>query len=394
MNSFEFYSPTKVIFGRDAEQRVGEELKSLGADRVLIVFGGGSVKKSGLLARVEKQLEQSGIYFAELGGVCPNPRLGLVREGIELCRRDRINLLLAIGGGSTIDTAKAISIGVPYEGDVWDFYSRKAVPQKALPTANILTIAAAGSETSMSSVITKEEGLEKRGCKSDLIRPRVTFMNPELLYTLSPYQTACGITDIMMHTFERYFTTSGENEMTDRIAEALLKTVMQYGLECMKDPFNYEARSEVMWAGSLSHNQLTGLGRSQDWATHQLEHELGGMFDVAHGAGLAAVWGSWARYVYKNDVMRFARYGVNVLGLNMDYDHPAQTALRAIEATEEYFVKIGMPISLPQLMGRELTEEEIKELSVKCTFYGERTIGGMMTLGEAEISDIYHMANK
>ena len=243
MNSFEFYSPTKVIFGRDAEQRVGEELKSLGADRVLIVFGGGSVKKSGLLARVEKQLEQSGIYFAELGGVCPNPRLGLVREGIELCRRDRINLLLAIGGGSTIDTAKAISIGVPYEGDVWDFYSRKAVPQKALPTANILTIAAAGSETSMSSVITKEEGLEKRGCKSDLIRPRVTFMNPELLYTLSPYQTACGITDIMMHTFERYFTTSGENEMTDRIAEALLKTVMQYGLECMKDPFNYEARS-------------------------------------------------------------------------------------------------------------------------------------------------------
>lgn len=393
MNSFEFYSPTKVIFGKNAESRVSEELKALGGSRVLVVYGGGSVKKSGLLQRVENSLKESGLWFTELGGVCPNPRLGPVYEGIEICRRERIDILLAIGGGSTIDTVKAISIGVPYDGDVWDFYSGKAMPTAAVPTANIVTIAAAGSETSSSSVITKEGGMIKRGHNSAFIRPKVTFMNPELLYTLPPYQTACGVADIMMHTFERYFTTSGENEMTDRIAEALLRTTMQYGIECLKDPCSYQARSEIMWAGSLSHNHLTGLGRNQDWATHQLEHELGGMFDVAHGAGLTAVWGSWARYVYKNDVMRFARYGVNVLGLNMDYDHPAETALRAIEATEEYFVKLGMPISIPQLMNRTLTEEEIKELSVKCTFFGKRTIGNLMVLGEKEISDIYTMAN-
>lgn len=394
MNSFEFYSPTKVLFGKNVELRVGEEAKSLGVSKLLVVFGGGSVKKSGLLKRVEETVSNSGINFVELGGVLPNPRLALVREGIEICRRERVDMILAVGGGSVIDTAKAIALGVPYDGDVWDFFDGIAVAKEALPTMNVLTLAAAGSETSSSCVITNEDGLIKKGHNTPLNRPKVTFMNPELLYTLPPYQTACGITDIMMHTFERYFTTDGENEMTDRIAEALLKTVMQYGLVCMAEPENYEARSEVMWAGSLSHNHLTGLGRKQDWATHQIEHELGGMFDVAHGAGLAAVWGSWARCVYKNDVLRFARYGVNVLGLNMDYDHPAQTALSAIEETERYFARIGMPVSLLQLMGRSLTEEEIKELSVKCTHFGKRTIGGMMQLGEKEISEIYQMANK
>ncbi len=394
MNNFEFYTPTKVIFGKGVENRIGQEVKARGASKLLVHFGGGSVKKTGLLDRVEASLKAAGIDYILLGGVQPNPRLGLVHEGINLCRGEKVDMILAVGGGSAIDSAKAIAIGVPYDGDVWDFYDGKAVPTAALPTGNILTIAAAGSETSANSVVTNEEGWMKRGFGHELLRPAFTLMNPELLYTLPTYQTACGVVDIIMHTFERFFSPGGLNEVTDRIAEVILRTVMQYGAVCVREPENYEARSEVMWAGSLSHNHLTGLGRVTDWATHQLEHELGGMFDVAHGAGLSAMWGSWARYVYKQDAMRFARYGVNVLGLNLYYENPEETALAAIEATETYFRSIGMPVNIVELMGRTLTEEEMKTLSVKCTTFGRRKIGGFVKLGEQEILDIYRMANK
>lgn len=394
MNNFEFYSPTKVYFGKDVEKLVGEKVKGRGAKKLLVHFGGGSVRKSGLLDRVETSLKEAGVEYILLGGVKPNPRLSLVHEGIELCRREKVDMILAVGGGSTIDSSKAIAMGVMYDGDVWNFYDGKAKPTAALPTCNILTIAAAGSETSANTVITNEDNWNKRGFGAELLRPVFTMMNPELLYTLPAYQTACGVVDIIMHTFERYFSPGGINEMTDRIAEAVLRTAMQYGVVCVKEPENYEARSEVMWAGSLSHNNLTGLGRITDWATHQLEHELGGMFDVAHGAGLAAIWGSWARYVYKTDVMRFARYGANVLGLNLNYENPEQTALEAIAVTETYFKSLGMPINIFELMGRTLTEDEIKELTVKCTNYSTRKIGGLVELGEKEIIDIYREANK
>ena len=392
MNSVTFYSPTKVIVGREAEKQVGEEIRSWGGSRVLVHFGGGSVRRSGLLDRVTASLEAAGLTCFLLGGVVPNPHLSLAREGIKLCRREKIDFLLAVGGGSAIDSAKCIALGVPYEGDVWDFYARKAEPAAALPVAAIPTLAAAGSETSSSSVITKEEGALNRGFNHALIRPRFTLMNPELLYTLPAYQTACGVTDIMMHTFERYFSPGGENEMTDRIAEALLRTVIQYGPVCIKEPENYQARSEIMWAGSLSHNHLTGLGRDGDWATHQIEHELGGMYDVAHGAGLAAVWPSWARYVCRQDLLRFARFGANVWGIPLNYEHPEETAAAAIAQTERFFTSIGMPVTLTELLGRTPEEKELRELAVKCTFFGARKIGGLMKLGEQEIFEIYQSA--
>ena len=392
MNAFVFYSPTKVIFGKGVENQVGREIKAWGGTKVLVHFGGGSVKRSGLLDRVEASLKEAGLDYVLLGGAVPNPRLGLVYEGIDLCRKEGIDFVLPVGGGSAIDSAKAIAIGAVYDGDVWDFYDGKAVPTEALPTANILTLAATGSETSEHSVITKEEGGIKRGIGFPVLRPKFTLLNPELLYTLPPYQTACGITDIMMHTLDRYFSKGGCNEMTDRIAEAVLRTVIQYGKVAMENPTDYTARSEILWAGSISHNDMTGLGLPGDWSPHQLEHELGGMFEVAHGAGLAAVWGAWARYVVDADVMRFARYGVNVWGLNMNWEDPAATAEEAIRATEAYFASIGMPTTISQLLGRALTEAEVEELAEKCTFFGRRTIGSLKVLGKEEIKDVYRAA--
>jgi alcohol dehydrogenase YqhD (iron-dependent ADH family) len=394
MNKFEFYSPTKVIFGKDAEQRIGSEIKKWGGKKVLVHYGGSSAKKSGLLDRVEASLRKENIDYVMLGGVQPNPRLSLVREGIELCRKTGVDFILGVGGGSAIDSAKAIALGVPYEGDVWEIYEGKAVPETALPHCNIITLAATGTETSASSVITNEEGWLKKGYNCDFNRPRFTLLNPELLYTLPPYQTACGVVDIMMHTMDRYFSPGGINEMTDRIAEAVLRTTIQYGAVCMKEPENYEARSEIFWAGSLSHNTLTGLGRKGDWAVHQMEHELSGKYDVAHGAGLAAIWGAWARYVYKEDVMRFVRFGVNVWNLNLNYENPEETALTAIEATTDYFSTIGMPINIPELIGKKATEEEMREMAVKCTFFGRRTIGGIKVLDEKDIYNIYVESNK
>lgn len=393
MNSFEFYSPTKVIFGKGVENQVGEEIKKWGGSRILVHYGTGSVKKSGLLDRVEAALKEAGLYYVSLGGAQPNPHLSLVHEGIELARKKKIDFILAVGGGSAMDSAKAIALGVPYDGEVWDFYDRKNVPVKALPHGNIPTLAASGSETSDSSVITNEDGWLKKGYSTPFNRPKFTLMNPELLYTLPPYQTACGVVDIMMHTLDRYFSYGGTNEMTDLIAESLLRNVIRYGAICMKEPDNYEARSEVMWAGSLSHNHLTGLGRPGDWSPHQLEHELGGKFDVAHGAGLAAIWGPWAYHVYKADVSRFVRYAKNVWGIEQGSGTPEETAVKAIEATREFFHSIGMPITVAEMLGRRMTEEEIEDLTVKATWFGKRTLGNFMVLDKDEIRKVYQESN-
>lgn len=391
MNNFQYYTPTRVIFGKDTEAQVGALVKEQNCTKVLVHYGTGSVKRSGLLDRVYASLEEAGVSYVSLGGVVPNPRMGLVYEGIELCKKEGVDFILAVGGGSAIDSAKAIAYGVKYDGDVWDLYLKKAVPQAAVPLGVILTIAATGSEMSDSSVLTKEEGWLKRGLSSNLSRPRFAIMNPELTYTLPEYQTMSGCTDIMMHTMERYFSHEMDTELTDYMAEGLLKTVMHQAKVLLKDPKNYNARAEVLWAGSLSHNGLTGCGRSGDWACHQLEHELGGMFDVAHGAGLAAVWGSWARYVYKSDVARFAKFAVNVMDIPYDYADPEKTVLQGIEALEDFFRSIHMPVSISEL-GVELNEEQIKELAYKCTFMGKRQIGGIQKLDQSDIEEIYRMA--
>lgn len=391
MQDFNFYTPTQVVFGKKGEDKVGELVKALNCKKVLVHFGGNSAKKSGLLDRVFDSLTQSGIDYVSLGGVVPNPRLSKVYEGIDLCKKENVDFILAIGGGSVIDSAKAIGYGISNDCDVWDFYMKKAIPTACLPIGTILTLSAAGSEMSNSSVITNEEGWLKRGCNSDYCRPKFAIMNPELTYTLPPYQTASGSTDILMHTMERYFTQGGTMELTDGISEALMRTVINNSKILMKDPTNYEARAEVMWAGSLSHNGLTGCGSIGDWACHQLEHELGGMFDVAHGAGLAAVWGSWARYVYKYNVARFAQFAVNVLGVPNDFSDQEKTALAGIEAMEAYYKSIDMPISIKEL-GVELNDEQIKELAYKCSFQNTRTVGGVKALNTEDMIEIYKMA--
>ena len=391
MNNFEYYTPTKVVFGKNTESQVGALVKEQGCKKVLVHYGSGSVKRSGLLDRIFASLTEAGVEYTELGGAVPNPRLSLVYQGIELCRKEGVDFVLAVGGGSAIDSAKGIAYGVPYEGDVWDFYGKKLPISAALPIGVVLTLAATGSEMSNSSVITNEDGWLKRGSKSDLGRPRFAVLNPELTYTLPEYQTMSGCVDIMMHTLERWFSHEKDTSLTDYLAEGVLKTVMQAAKVLLKDPQNYDARAEVMWAGSLSHNGLTGCGRAGDWACHQLEHELSGMFDVAHGAGLSAVWGSWARYVYKSEPDRFAKLFVDVLGVPYDYADPERTVLAGIEAMEEFFRSIHMPVSLGEL-GVEPSDEQIKELAYKCSFQETRTIGGIQKLGRADMEKIYRMA--
>lgn len=389
--NFEYFTPTKVIFGKNAEQEIGTLIKTFSAKKVLIHYGGGSVIKSGLLDRVCASLTEARIAYITLGGVVPNPRLSKVYEGIDLCRREQADFILAIGGGSVIDSAKAIGYGVANDGDVWDFYEKKRTASACLPIGAILTIAAAGSEMSNSSVITNENGWLKRGYSNNLSRCKFAIMNPELTYTLSDYQTQSGCVDIMMHTLERYLNQSGNMEMTDGISEALLRTVMKNAKILKTDPNNYEARAEVMWAGSLSHNGLTGCGTDGgDWASHQLEHELGGMFDVAHGAGLAAVWGSWARYVFHDRIDRFAKLAANVLMLTPT-DDPTQNALAGIEAMEAHFHSVGMPTSIHDL-GIDLSEEQIMTLADKCSFGRTRTIGIVRKLDTEDIANIYRMA--
>lgn len=391
MNRFTYYAPTKVVFGEDAEQQVGALIREQRCAKVLLHYGGGSARRSGLLDRVKASLDAAGVAYVELGGVVPNPRLSLVREGIALAKREQVDFVLALGGGSVIDSAKAIGYGVANEGDVWDFFEHTRKAEACLPVGSVLTIAAAGSEMSCSAVITKDEGGVKRAYDDDLSRPKFAVMNPALTLTLPAYQTACGCTDILMHTMERYFTSGGNMELTDGIAEALMRTVMDNAKILKADPENFDARAEIMWAGSLSHNGLTGCGNDGgDFATHMLEHELGGMFDVAHGAGLAAIWGSWARYVYRDCLARFVRFAVNVMGVPRQ-GAPEEIALRGIEAMEDFYRAIDMPTSLGEL-GLAPTREEMKKLAAMCAAATGGRQGSAKVLAEQDMLEIYEMA--
>ena len=393
MENFNFYAPTKVVFGKGAEEQVGALVKEQNCKKVLVHFGGQSAKKSGLLDRVYASLDAAGIDYVSLGGVVPNPRLSKVREGIELCKKEGVDFLLAVGGGSVIDSCKAIGYGLANDCDVWDLYLRKIEPTGCYPVGVVLTIAAAGSEMSNSSVITNEEGWLKRSCNTDYGRCKFAIMNPELTYTLPQYQTQSGCTDILMHTMERYFTNVETMELTDVIAESLMRNVIRNAKILMKDPQNYEARAQVMWASSLAHNDLTGCGSVGDFASHNIEHELGGLFDVTHGAGLAAIWGSWARYVYKHNAKRFAQFAVNVLGVYNHFDDPERTALEGIEAMEEFYRSIEMPISMTELLnGKQDTDAEIEEMADKCTKGGTQTLGNFVKLTKQDIIEIYKMA--
>ncbi len=391
MLNFNYFTPTKVVFGKDTETQVADLVKEFGGKKVLIHYGGGSVVRSGLMKKVTDTLDQAGIAYVSLGGAVPNPRLGLVYEGIELCKKEGVDFILAVGGGSAIDSAKAIGYGVANEGDVWDFYDYKRKATGCVPLGVILTIAATGSEMSSSSVITKEEGLVKRGYSSDFARPKFAIMNPELTMTLPDYQTASGCTDILMHTMERYFSKVGNMELTDVMAEGLLKTVMENAKILVKDPKNYEARAEILWAGSLSHNGLTGCGGDGgDWMSHKLEHEVGGMFDVAHGAGLAAIWGSWARYVYKECLPRFKKFALKVMDVeNTGSDE--EIALKGIEAMENFFREIHMPTSLNEL-GVSATDEQLAEMAHKCAVGVGGAKGSAKLLYEADMLEIYRAA--
>lgn len=393
-NSFEYFSPTRVIFGKETEKQTGKLIREYGGSRVLVLYGGKSAVRSGLLDLVKESLKEEELYFQELGGIVPNPHLDKVYEGIEIGKNEGIDFLLAVGGGSVIDTAKAIAYGLGEpEKDVWELYEHTRKARKCLPVASVLTIAAAGSETSRSSVITNEKTLEKRAYDDNLARPKFAIMNPEFTKTLPDYQTESGCTDIMMHTMERYFTNGGNMEITDALAEGLLRTVMENAKILHTEPDNYDARAEIMWAGSLAHNDLTGCGNDGgDFMSHKLEHELGGMFDVTHGAGLAAIWPSWSRYVYKYCLPRFVKYAKNVMGVTAG-GSDEETALLGIKAMEEFYHSIGMPVNLKEL-GIHPTEEQIREMAEGCLKASGSATGSAKKLNLQDMIRIYQMANE
>ncbi len=392
MKDFNFYAPTEIVFGKQAEEQVAALVKKYGGSKVLIHYGGKSAKVSGLLDKMVEILQTNQVDVVLLGGVVPNPRLSLVKKGVEMCRENKVDFILAVGGGSVIDSAKAIGYGVGYEGDVWDFWAGKASPQSCLPIGAVLTIPAAGSEMSNSCVITDDRNNDKRGINSNLCRCRFCIMNPERTFTLPPYQTAAGATDIMMHTMERYFTQHEDMTLTDALAEALLRTVKDSALEVMRNPIDYRHRAQIMWAGSLSHNDLMECGTTKDFATHKLEHELSAMFDVTHGAGLAAIWGSWARFVLPGHEARFARFAVNVMGVDNDFSDVRRTAEKGIEATERFFAQLGMPVNIRELLGRDITDEEIEEMARRASRDDTLSLGNIRVLQRKDMIAIYKMA--
>jgi alcohol dehydrogenase YqhD (iron-dependent ADH family) len=389
MENFTFYSPTYFVFGKDEENNTGKYVKRFGGSKVLIHYGGGSVVRSGLLNRVKDSLKEEGIGYVELGGVMPNPRSGLVYEGIDLCRKEKVDFVLAVGGGSAIDSAKAIAAGTVYEGDFWDFYQGKPVT-KALPIGTVLTIAAAGSEGSPDSVITNENGMYKRGASGEAYRPAFSILNPALTQTLPPYQTACGVTDIMAHLFERYFTNTTEVETTDRLIEGLLLAMIHEASRAIEDPNNYEARANIMRAGMMAHNNSVGVGRAQDWASHDIEHELSAIYDCAHGAGLAVVFPAWMTYTMNHDVNRFAQLAVRVWGSQMDLANPENTAKAGIESLRHFLKSIGMPTNLKELGAKP---EDIEKMAHTATYGNGRegTIGGFVKLNENDVANIYRL---
>jgi len=388
MNNFSFQNATKIIFGKGTEENVGEETK-LHSDKVLLHYGGGSIKQSGLYDRVTASLKKSGVAFVELSGVKPNPRLSLVKEGIKICRDNGIKFILAVGGGSVIDSAKAIAVGVPYSGDVWDFYDGKGTPKEALKVATVLTIPAAGSEASPSSVISDDEKQLKRGLTVEIIRPVFSIMNPELTYTLPAYQTACGAADIMAHIMERYFTNTTDVELTDRLCEATMKTLINNVPQILKKPDDYASRADVMWTGCVAHNDILGTGREGDWGSHMIEHEISAIYDVAHGAGLAVVFPAWMKYVYKHNVSRFVQFASRVFNVEIDFYNPEKTALEGIRRLEMFFESIGLPIRLLQM---NIKDDKISEMAAKSTQKDSFAVGNFVKLKTSDVAEILKLA--
>lgn len=389
MENFNFYSPTEFVFGKDTEQKAGQLLKQHGATKVFIHYGGGSVKRTGLLDRVKNAIEKEGLEYVTLGGAKPNPVDTLVYEGIELCKKENCDFVLPVGGGSTIDSAKAIAAGALYDGDFWDFYDRKARIEKALPVGVVLTIPAAGSEGSGASVITKEsEGL-KRGTGSNALRPQFAVINPELTYTLPMWHTAAGIVDMMSHIFERYLTPTQDVILTDRMSEGVLVSIMEAARTIMKEPENYEARATICWAGTIAHNGVLGVGRAEDWTTHGLEHELSALYDMTHGAGLAVMFPAFMRYTLDRDVERYYRFATKVMGVPENHDHKREAALEGIKRLEDFFGEIGMPTSFEEA---DAKKEDIPKLVKTLKRNRGETFGTFMTLTLDDAKKIYESA--
>ena len=387
MRNFTYFNITKIVFGRGVEEQAGKEAAKFGR-KVLLHYGGGHIVRSGLKARVEASLREAGLEIVELGGVQPNPRLSLVREGIDLVRREQVDLILAVGGGSVIDSAKAIAMGVPYEGDVWDFYAGKAEAEESLPVGVVLTIPAAGSESSPSSVITNEDGWLKRGYTGAVLRPRFALLNPELTYSLPPYQTACGVADMMAHIMERYFTNEPEVSFSDHLCEASLRAIIQEAPRAIAEPENYGARANIMWAGTFAHNDLLGNGRLGDWASHDIEHELSAIYDIAHGAGLAIVFPAWMKYVYKHNPERFVQFAVRVLAVEQDFFNPERTILEGIRRLEEFFSRIGLPTRLEHA---GIPDDRLEEMAAKATANDTHKLGNFLPLGQEDVLAIYKL---
>lgn len=388
MLNFTYDNKTKIIFGKDTELQVSKEAKAYG-NRVLIHYGGGSIKKNGLYEKIVKCLKDENLEILELGGVQPNPRLSLVREGIKLCRENNIDFILAVGGGSVIDSAKAIGMGTLYDGDVWDFYGGKAKAAKSLPVGVVLTIPAAGSESSTGSVITNEDGWYKRPASNIVPRPVFAILNPELTYSLPAYQTACGAADIMAHVMERYFTNDKDVDFTDRLCEATLKTIIKNAPIVLKQPDNYAARAEIMWAGSIAHNGLLNTGRTGDWGSHNIEHELSALYDITHGAGLTIIFPAWMTYVYKHDIERFVQFASRVWDIELDTNNPEKTVLEAIERTKHFFKSLGLPVSLKEA---NIPLDKLEVMAEKATEI--KTIGNFVPLYKDDIVSILKLANE
>lgn len=387
MLDFTFSNTTKIVFGKGVEEKVGKEAAVWGK-KILLHYGGGHIVRSGLKEKVEIALKEAGIEYVELGGVQPNPRLSLVQEGINLARAEQVDLILAVGGGSVIDSAKAIAIGVPYDGDVWDFYAGKAKAEGSLPVGVILTIPAAGSESSPSSVITNEDGWLKRGYGALVMRPKFALMNPELTFSLSAYQTACGVADMVAHIMERYFTNEPDVGFSDHLCEAALRSIIQEAPVAIAEPENYGARANIMWAGTVAHNDLLGMGRSEDWASHDIEHELSALYDVAHGAGLAIVFPAWMKYVYQTNPQRFVQFAVRVFNVEQDFHNPERTILEGIRRLEDFFRRIGLPTTLAEA---DIPADRLTEMAEKATKQDSIKLGGLLPLGQKDVLAIYEL---
>lgn len=389
MINFEFSNTTEIVFGKGTQKQVGEKIRKYSdCKKVLVVYGSDRIKRDGLFKEVEDSLRQNQIEAVSLGGVCPNPRLSLVREGIKLCREEGISFILAIGGGSAIDTAKAIGVGVPYEGDVWDFFLGNAVPKATLPTAAICTIPAAGSESSLSAVITNEEGWFKKSINLDLIRPVFSVVNPELTLSLPPYQIGCGVVDMMTHIMERYFTNTDHVDLTDRLCEAALSCILANGERTLLEPENYDYRAEIVWAGTLAHNGLLNTGRVQDWASHRIGLEMSGLYDISHGASLSIVYPNWMKYVYHQDMDRFVQFAVRVFHVDLAYGRKEDIIREAIARLQQFFKKLGMPLTFEDA---GLPVDQFEEMADKATFGDSIPVGNFVKIGKDAMIDIYNL---